>query len=121
MIGERGDFCRSPFFLLKIRAKKYAHLLDEFQDTLVGDFIKNKIGVLAVIDYALASQNIQVLGNIRIGGFHLIPDFTNGELFVLQEAENFQADRMGHRLEQLRHCIDLFVLHLLSSRKYFIL
>lgn len=73
-----------PIPVLKIWAKKRTHFLDEFQDTFVGDFIENKIGIFAVIDDPLTSQNIQVLGNISVGCFNLIADLTNRKFFVLE-------------------------------------
>jgi hypothetical protein len=87
--------------VLKIWAEKCSHLLDKFQDTFVGNFIEYKISVFAVIDNPLAAKDVQVLGNIGIGCFYLVPDLTYRKLFVLEETENFQADGMGHRFEQL--------------------
>lgn len=43
---------------LEIWTKKCTHFLDEFQDTFIGNFIINKIGVLAEINNSLASKDI---------------------------------------------------------------
>ncbi len=75
--------------VLEVWAKKHTHLLDEFQDTFVGNSIENKIGIFAEIDDSLAAQYIQVLGNICIGCLYLIPDLTYRKLLVLEQTENF--------------------------------
>ena len=46
----RGSSLKS---LLEVWAKKYPHLLDQLQDTLVCNFIVDKISVLPVINYTL--------------------------------------------------------------------
>jgi hypothetical protein len=62
---------------LEIWAEKYPHLLDKFQDTFVGNFVENEIGIFAVIDNPLTTQYIQVLGNVCVGGFNLLPDLAH--------------------------------------------
>jgi hypothetical protein len=40
-------------FALKARTEKLAYFFDEFENSLIGNFIINKISILAVIDYPL--------------------------------------------------------------------
>jgi len=52
-----------------------------------------------------------MLGNIGIGGLDLIPEFADGHFLVLQEAENLQAEGMGHGFKQAGNFVYIVVIH----------
>lgn len=78
MLGESGA------------AKYRAHHLDEADDSFVVNEIKNPIGILFVVENAFVSQNGQMLGNIALGGAHLIDDLLHADRLVAENAKDFQ-------------------------------
>jgi hypothetical protein len=78
---------------------------------LIGNSVVNEIGVFTEVNNALTSENVQVLGDVCVGGLHLLPNVSNRHLFFLKQAENFEPDRVGHRLEQFGYDLDLFIFH----------
>ncbi len=52
-----------------------------------------------------------MLGDIGIGGFDFIPEFSDSHFSVLEETEDLQADGMSHGLQQTRNFIHIVVVH----------
>ena len=70
------------------------HLHDQLEDALVGYPVVNEIGVFSEIDDTLTSENVEVLGDVCIGGFHLFANVSDGHLMFLQQAEQMVEEDM---------------------------
>ena len=81
----------SPVLLVKIvlagagrvEQVKLVDLADEFDDPPVGDPVVDVIGILPVIDDALVAQDIEMLGDIGVGGIEPGHQVAHGNLLVL--------------------------------------
>jgi hypothetical protein len=101
----------SAISFLLVWAKDSFHGSHQFDDPGIGYLIEDEIGVLPEADDILIPQDGEMLRDIGIGSFHFISEFANSHLFVLQEAEDFQAERMGHGLQQARNFVYIVVVH----------
>ena len=70
--------------VLEVWTKKNAHLLDEFQNTFIYNFIVNKVCIFSIINNSLTSKYVQMLGDIGVCGFYLVSDLTDREFSILQ-------------------------------------
>lgn len=68
------------------------HLLNQLEDSIIGDSVVDEIGVFPKVDDPLAPEYVQVLGDIGIGGFDLFSDVSDRHLMFLKQAENLEPD-----------------------------
>ncbi len=113
---EQGDNNHLPAVLLKnillnTGAEQRLHLLHQLDDSWVVDAVIDKVGVLTIVNNSLAAKDVEVLGYVGIGGLYLLSDITHRHFFVLEQAENLQADWMRHGFQEFGHCLYLFVFH----------
>jgi len=63
-------------------------MLNQLQNSFIGDPVIDEISILSEIDNSLTSQNIQMLRYIGIGGFNRFSDITDRKLSILKKAED---------------------------------
>jgi hypothetical protein len=75
------------------------HSLHQCDDTFITDSVVDKICFPAKFDDTLIAQDVKMLGYVGPGRCHGIPDFTDGQLFILEQTEDLQPDRVRHGFE----------------------
>ena len=64
----------------------------------VTDSVVDEVGVLAETDNPLVAMEIHVLIDIGAGGLRCFHDLVYGQLLLLEQAEDFEANGMGMNL-----------------------
>lgn len=80
-----------------VRAEELLHFIYHVKYAFISNPVVDKICLFPVIYNSLAAKYIQMLRNIGIGRLYHIGDVANGELSILQKAENLKPYRMRHR------------------------
>ena len=89
--------------------KHLAHHDHELQSALIGDAIKNPVGIFARLQYAFVSQDTQVLGDIALRGTDGLNNVLHTDLVRPQNTKNLQAQRVRNRLERPCGGFNLFL------------
>ena len=92
-------------------AEQTAHGPDQFENAFVGNSIEDEVGLFPVVDDALVAENGQMLRNIGIGGFDLVPEIADGHFLVFQQTEDFEPYGMRHGFQQCGDVMNVVVVH----------
>jgi hypothetical protein len=92
-------------------AKKSLQAFHQLHDPWICDSIVNKVGIFAAGDDFLVAEDGQVLGNIAIGRLDGCLEITDGHLLFPEQAEYFQADGVGHGLEETGNVVNFCSMH----------
>ena len=97
------------------RTEHIAHHPDQLQCAQIADAVEHPIRILACRQHTLVAQNRQMLRDVALGCADLLNDILHTDLLVAQDAQNFQAQRMGDRLDGLRCLLNI----ILSVNQFF--
>lgn len=90
--------------------KHFTHHADQLQRALITDTVKDTIRILAGNQDAFFPEDGEMLGNIALRGSNGIDNFLNTSFLVTQNAEYFQAQRMGNGFQGSRRSFNMLLL-----------
>lgn len=91
-------------------AENVLHHTDQAERPGVPYAVVDPVGVLARGENALVAQDAKMLRDVALGGPDLIHNFLYADFAITENAEDLQAQRMGHGLERAGSPLDIFVL-----------
>lgn len=96
-------------FLLVV-TEDFLHHFDQSQCALIVNPVEYLIGFFVEGQQAFVTQYRQMLGDVALGGSYLFYDFLDTGGTFPKTAQNFQPDRVGHRLKATRRLYNIFII-----------